>query len=201
MKKHVFASAVLGAALAFGAILPVLAEGEVPSAGATGASTTTAGITAANVPTTDAAYTTFHSKDINTSTASYGTSVTAAATKMGVSSDRWNVAAVAMFDLTGDAASVNGAVINGVAGINKGDHVCVLHITGDTTSELLSAEATGTNQIKITQTPSTLSPFVVLKATAVSTNTTGKTTTSTSTSTTSTTTQSGYNVPNTADRG
>lgn len=178
MKKHVFASAALGAALVLGTMLPVFAQGEEPSAGLNPVAGNN-GLTCSQISSDNAVYTTFHSSDISASLASYGTSVDAVKGVMGVGAD-YTVAAVASFYVDGDPAAVKGATFTGVYGIGAGDKVAVLHINESAgTSELLKASAPAANTVQVLTAPSSLSPFVILKAVK----------------------KGAYSVPNTADRG
>lgn len=204
MKKHVLVSAAISAALLFGATLPVFAGGEVPSAGLEPVKADN-GLTVTAETTSSEVFSEFHNNDINVATAKYGFSNAQVASKMSISLDSYDIVATAVFDVSGDAASVAGATFTGVYGIAKGDMVAVLHVKNDGTGELLAASAPADNAVKVAEAPSSLSPFVILKGVKKSSSSTSSSTTSTTTSTTttstSTSTKTGYNVPNTADRG
>jgi len=202
MKKHVLASALLGAALAFGTALPVLAEDyfgstELP----TNPTTDNSQVAASAVTTNDTVFQVFNNLTFD-EVAEIDDTLNMTASTLHHSPSQYKFNAVSMFGLDGDATQVKGTTIGNLTGVKAGDEVVVYFLTDTGESALLTAVA-GDGTVKITGDASgldlTAGKFVVIKATGSDAGT--PTNTWNASTETSTTTKTGYSVPNTADRG
>jgi len=209
MKKRVLVSSLLGGALAFAvAVTPVFAQSAIPSTELpTDPKSSTTEVDVYATPSTADAYQVFTSVSFENALAWYGLPTADIAAMMNVSENDYYLATAAMFNVSAtDPAKVNGMYVTGLNRVVKNHPVTVMAEDTAGNCELLTATVNGDGTITILSTPTidlADATFVVFIGTAknASTKTSTGSTGTTATTTTSTSTKTGYNVPNTADRG